>query len=52
MKKGLKWKIVGSRLRWSVQIQRMNEKKLKKRACKQEDGGRCKKRKTITKVVG
>ena len=34
MKKGLKWKIVGSRLRWSVQIQRMNEKKLKKRANK------------------
>ena len=40
MKKHLKMKVVGSRMRWAGHVQRMGEDRLSKRAWKAEEGGR------------
>ena len=40
MKKHLKIKVVGSRMRWAGHVQRMGEDRLSKRAWKAEEGGR------------
>ena len=40
MKKHLKMKVVGSKMRWAGHVQRMDEERLSKRALKAEEGGR------------
>ena len=40
MKKHLKMKVAGSRMRWAGHVQRMGEDRLSKRAWKAEEGGR------------
>ena len=40
MKKHLKMKVAGSRMRWTGHVQRMGEDRLSKRAWKAEEGGR------------
>ena len=40
MKKHLKMKVAGSRMRWAGHVQRMDEERLSKRALKAEEGGR------------
>ena len=40
MKKHLKVKVAGSRMRWAGHVQRMDEERLSKRVWKAEEGGR------------
>ena len=44
MKKHLKMKVAGSRMRWAGHVQRMSEDRLSKRAWKAEEGGRRRRR--------
>ena len=44
MKKHLKMKVAGSRMRWAGHVQRMGEDRLSKRAWNTEEGGRRRRR--------